>query len=240
MITVILNGYRRPQNLKLQVNALKKQTVPPKEIWLWINYHADFRVSENDLIGIDKICNSNHNWKYLGRFAMAMLAQTEFVALFDDDTIPGSRWFENCLDTYKKKKGVLGGVGLIQHNDTEYMSHTRYGWPNPNEEIKQVDLVGHAWFVNKRDLQYIWREEPVTYETAEDMHLSYTCQKFGGIDTYVPPHPKSDREMHSSLFGYELGVDHTTPSVTDHSNFFSLRDHCLQQYVNRGWQLRCF
>jgi hypothetical protein len=100
---------------------------------------------------------------------MAMLAQTDFVALFDDDTVPGTEWFENCLNTYKETYGILGGVGLRQHNAERYMDHTRFGWPSNNEATVEVDLVGHAWFINKKDLKYIWMEEPVTYETAEDI-----------------------------------------------------------------------
>ena len=41
-ITTILNGYRRPNNLPLQIKSLRNQTCPPDEIWLWINYHEDF------------------------------------------------------------------------------------------------------------------------------------------------------------------------------------------------------
>ena len=237
-ITAILNGYRRPQNIPLQINALRNQTVVPDEIWLWRNHHEDWNADGIDLSGI-KVCESNHNWKYLGRFAMAMLAQTDFVALFDDDTVPGTEWFENCLNTYEETHGVLGGVGLRQHNTERYMEHTRFGWPSNNEEIVEVDLVGHAWFINKKDLKYIWMEEPVTYETAEDMHLSYTAQKYGGVKTYVPPHPIWNREMSSSLYGYELGVDDKTDSVINHGKFFNQRDECVQGYVQRGWQLLC-
>ena len=67
--TVILNGYRRPANLALQVESIKKQTVPPDQIWLWINYHEDFDEGTIDLtsLGIDRICKNDYNWKYFGR-----------------------------------------------------------------------------------------------------------------------------------------------------------------------------
>ena len=41
-VTAIVNGYRRPNNLPIQVEALRNQTNPPDEIWLWMNYHEDF------------------------------------------------------------------------------------------------------------------------------------------------------------------------------------------------------
>jgi hypothetical protein len=238
-ITVILNAYRRPHTIAKQIQSIQSQSIKPDEIWLWRNFHEDFKLDISEIDGIDKYCDSNYNWKYFGRFAFAMLAQTEFVAFFDDDTIPGNNWFKNCIDNFNKKAGVLGGVGLIQKDQKNYMNHTRYGWPSLNEETVRVDLVGHAWFVHRDFLRSIWLEPPATFETAEDMHLSYCCQKYLNIDTFVPPHPKSDSSMSSSLFGYELGVDSTTDSVTNHGDFFKLRDSCLQEYVKRGWKLIC-
>ena len=238
-ITVILNGYRRPDNLALQVEAIKKQTSSAAEIWLWINYHEDFDKSDSEILslGIDKICRSNHKWKYMGRFSLAMLAQTDFVALFDDDTIPGEQWFENCLETYEDSPGILGGVGLHLQSKENYMDHVRFGWPSCNEETMEVDLVGHAWFVNRDDLKYAWMERPYTWDTGEDIHFSAMAQKYGKIKTYVPPHPALERAKSSSLFGYELGVDDKTESVTNHNLFFSLRDRCIQHYTQNGWSL---
>ena len=66
-VTAILNGYRRPNNLPLQVESLRNQTQPPNEIWLWMNYHEDFDLEKQyhlESLGIDKICYNDHNWKY--------------------------------------------------------------------------------------------------------------------------------------------------------------------------------
>ncbi len=243
-ITVILNAYRRPKILQHQINYILNQSIKPNEIWLWQNYHPEWSITENSEIskinGIDRYVISNYNWKYLGRFSLAMLAQTDYVALFDDDTIPGVDWFKNCIDTLNDTpNSVLGGVGLIHNNTRQYMNHSRVGWPSNNANIEKVDLIGHAWFVPRKYLKYLWYEDPVTLETAEDMHLCYTLQKYGNIQAVVPPHPANNKNMHSSLFGYELGVDHTTPSVNSQAAFFSLRDYCLQEYCKRGWKLLC-
>jgi hypothetical protein len=234
-ITVILNGYRRPKNLPMQIEAIKNQTVKPDNIWLWINHHEDFYEEPIDY-DVDRIVKNDHNWKYFGRFSLAMLAQTDFVALFDDDTIPGNRWFENCLESYSEREAIIGGVGLQLNSKENYMDHERFGWPSHNEEITDVDLVGHAWFIHKAHLKYIWEEEPYTWETGEDIHLSAMAQLYGAIPTIVPPHPALEKEKSSSLYGYELGVDDKTESVTGQQQFFSLRDKCVQHYVSRGWR----
>ena len=119
-ITAVMNVYRRTKYFQEQVEAILNQSIKPKEIMIWINYHEDNQNFIND--ELDTILESydydgfrtfrcNHNWKYHGRFAGAQLAQSEYVCVFDDDTIPGSRWFENCLKTMRIKNGMMGAVG---------------------------------------------------------------------------------------------------------------------------------
>ena len=68
-------------------------------------------------------------------------------------------------------------------------------------------LFEKEWFFEKEWLKYLWMEKPFTWENGEDIQFSYMAQKYGGIMTYCPPHPESDIDMHSSLYGYEMGVD---------------------------------
>ena len=42
MVTVILNGYKRSSHFEKQLNAIKTQTLRPKEIMLWQNKGDDF------------------------------------------------------------------------------------------------------------------------------------------------------------------------------------------------------
>ena len=237
-ITVILNSYRRPYNLKMQIEALKSQTIAPKEIWLWVNAHEDNKDFDYSGLGLDKVFNNDFNWKFYGRFAGALLVDTEYVAIFDDDTIPGSKWFENCLNTMKTHEGILGSAGILL-NDKFYVQHDRCGWPTRNEETTEVDLVGHAWFFKRDWLQYLWKEKPPTWDNAEDIQFAYSAQKYGNIKTFCPPHPPEDREMHGSILGNELGIDNkatSTNSAVSHQQFFSERDFCVQYALKNGWK----
>ena len=237
-ITVILNSYRRPYNLKMQIEALKAQTIKPKEIWLWVNAHEDNKNFDYSDLEFDKVFNNDYNWKFYGRFAGALLADTEYVAIFDDDTVPGSKWFENCLNTMKTHEGILGSAGILL-NDKFYVQHDRCGWPTHNKETTEVDLVGHAWFFKRDWLQYLWKEKPPTWDNAEDIQFAYSAQKYGNIKTYCPPHPPEDREMHGSILGNELGIDNkatSTNSAVSHQQFFSERDFCVQHALKNGWK----
>ncbi len=235
-ITVILNCYRRPEYLKEQIKSIREQTVKPKEIWLWVNYHEDNKDINFDNFDIDRVIKNDYNWKFYGRFAGAMLSDSKFIALFDDDTIPGKKWFQNCLDTMKTNEGILGGAGVIL-NGEKYTGHDRFGWSSRNEKIVEVDLVGHAWFFKQEWLKYLWMDKPFTWENGEDIQFSYCAQRFGGIKTYCPPHPKYDKELFSSLKGYELGVDDkATSKARNHKIFYPQRDACVKNAIKNGWK----
>jgi glycosyltransferase involved in cell wall biosynthesis len=243
-ITVILNRYRRPHYYEEQVKAIENQTIKPKEIWVWDNGHEDSAAVEYycDPSGehtlVTKAVTSTHNFKYHGRFALGLLARTKFVAFFDDDTIPGSKWFENCLNCYKEKPGIYGGVGVRLYSKN-YMDHDRTGWPGTNVEIEEADLVGHAWFMSRRDLCYLWQDVPISLDNAEDIQLSYFAQKFGGVKTYCPPHPTSDLAMWSSLKPFLYGVDNVASSnntIKPFGEFVSERDYVVAKCLEGGWK----
>ena len=237
-ITVILNCYRRPYNLKMQIEAIRNQTVPPKNIWLWVNDHSDNHGFDYSDLGIDRIFLNDFNWKFYGRFAAALLCDTDYVAIFDDDTVPGERWFENCFSTMKEKPGILGSAGVIL-NSQRYMDHRRSGWAAKNDDIEKVDLVGHAWFFKRDWLKYLWREKPPTWDNGEDIQFSYSAQRYGGIQTYCPPHPKNDKSLHGSILGNELGIDSKATSNNNevtHEQFFSERDQCVYYALQNGWK----
>ena len=237
-ITVILNSYRRPYNLKRQIEAIRSQIVGCKEIWLWVNDHEDNHDFDYSELGLDKIFHNNHNWKFYGRFAGALLADTEYIAIFDDDTIPGNLWFKNCLDTMETHEGILGSAGIIL-NDYHYVKHDRCGWPTQNPATEEVDLVGHAWFFKREWLQYLWKEKPPTWDNGEDIQFAYSAKTYGGIKTFCPPHPPDNKEMHGSTLGNELGIDSKATSnnnETTHQQFFSERDMCVIHGIKNGWE----
>lgn len=237
-ITAILNLYRRPNNLKTQIASIRKQTKQPKEVWVWKNHHQDNADVDLSTFDLDKRFDNDYNWKFYGRFAAAMLATTEYVAIFDDDTIPGNKWFENCLDTIKDVNGILGSAGVILKSD-KYINHDRCGWPTQNKKITRVDLVGHAWFFKREWLKYLWMESPATWDNGEDIHFSYLAQKYGNIETFCPPHPPADKMLHGSLLGMKLGTDAVATSnniTVSHQQFFSERDLCVRNSLNGGWK----
>lgn len=247
-VSVVLNGFRRPHTLKEQLEALKYQSRPVKEILYWQNTHPGV---EYDQVSINKTHNSisSQNFGVWSRFAYALNCSSDYVLILDDDTIPAPNWIDNCFETHKTHPGLLGGVGLrfadkgYNLDTTEDGIRKRYGWCNEpgivgnNEEVIEVDIVGHSWFFKKDLLCTFWRELPQNdwlLVAGEDIHFSAMVQKYTDMKTYVPPHPKNDRSMWSSTRGSELGSDdvatwrvYGTPHMAN----------ALTYYVDNGFEL---
>ena len=236
-ITTILNCYRRPYYLKEQLEAIRNQTSKSDEVWLWVNHHEDNKDWDFKDYGFDKIVRSDHNFKFHGRFALANLIRTRYVSIFDDDTVPGVNWYTNCLNVMNEKgPSILGGVGLIFNSNT-YWEHRREGWPSENQATVEVDLVGHAWFFPRQILGTFWLQ-PISLDNCEDLQLSYFAQKYAGIKTYCPPHPKEDKSMWSSLKAWEMGVDSKASSngAIPQNEFYPQREACLKFALVNGWK----
>lgn len=235
MITVILNCYKRPQYLQEQIEAIKAQTISAEDIWIWSNKPENQNQQDLSHLGVKTVV-CNHNFKFHGRFALGLLAKTKYVAFFDDDTIPGNKWFENCINTINQGyNGILGATGVVLQGDY-YTPNTKVGWNGrKNDQPQEVDLVGHAWFMEKNHLRYLWYEDPVSWDNGEDMQLSYQSQKYGGIKTYVPPHPPSDLSLWGSTKGIKYGDDINASWRT--SNHTPLRNSIVKQQIKQGWKI---
>lgn len=236
-ITVILTAYRRAEYLAEQIKALRAQTIAPDEIWVWSNR------SEDDLLDIsalaDRVVVANTNFLFWGRFALASLVRTEYVAFFDDDILPQPRWFENCLNTIENgHDGILGGSGVLLPADGGYSSKNKAGWNGAqNSDVTEVDLVGHAWFMRKAYVRYMWIEEPEFWDNGEDIHLSYMALKHGGIKTLVPPHPEDDQSLWCCRpdFGKAVGrLKVATYQTQDHRG---TRSAIVDKYRADGWKI---
>lgn len=247
-LTVVLNGYKR-NNLKEQVSAIKNQTVSVEEIFYWQNTSPGFKYDEDTYCNLNSAL-SNYNYGVWARFAYALNSKTDYVCILDDDTIPGPKWLENCLDTHKKYPGLLGGIGLRFKNENYELDiddngkYTRYGWDNNpqcvgnNMDTVEVDIVGHSWFFSRDLLSVFWRELPEKHWSmlcGEDIHFSYMIQKYTNLKTYVPPHPPNEKSMWSSLKAIEYGADqHATAYLTLQSGEMK---RYLKHCVDSGFKL---
>jgi len=235
-ITVILTLYKRSEYLPAQIEAIRNQSVPPKEIWIWCN-SSDVLIPDMSHLA-DRVVVSNSNWKFWGRFSLASMVRTRYVAIFDDDILPERDWFKNCLQTYQSVDGILGGSGVVLPETGGYSSKHKVGWNGHHlQKPKEVDLVGHAWFVKKAYIKYLWFEEPVSWENGEDIHFSYMVLKHAGLGTWVPPHPDSSPSLWSCRPGFGKAVGRTNSATFKSAGHHSVRDEIVMSYRIDGWQV---
>ena len=240
-ITAILNFYKRPHVLHEQLHALRTQTHPPSQIIIWKNFAEGYEFPEDvrsdpDII----IVECNRNMGVWARFAAALLANTEYICVFDDDTIPGCKWFYNCLDTMRRVNGLLGTIGMIfNKNAQKYNSFgPRIGWDGPSFDIREVDMVCHSWFFRRAWLPQLFTIVPdynMMFRAGEDMGLSFAFQQIG-IKTYVPAHPAGDFDMFGSHPGLarKYGVEEVGISMDPESE--RLFNDMFQFYKKRGFK----
>lgn len=220
-ITAIVNIFRRINTLEEQINAIKNQSIPPKSIIIWNNGNRDINLNKYKNDPFYKVFDTNYNSGVWSRFIISQIADTEYVCIFDDDTIPGHNWFKNCLNCMEEKEALYGTIGVIFKDSGEYEHYRRYGWDchnsGNNEVSTPVDIVGHSWFFKKDWISYFVREPPKVNEyfsVGEDMTFSFMLQKYANIPTYVPPHPSNDLSLFGSIpkTAWEYGCDGNTGS----------------------------
>jgi len=224
-ISVILTAWNRPQYLDEQVQAILGQTVAPHEIVLWYNKPSKrlglfSRKLSFKFAGADRVKKivCDFNFGIFPRFCMVPCLEGEYVCVFDDDTIPGKRWFENCLHYVDADKCVLGTIGLRYLAFDKGRVETekpRMGWEACNKSLEFVDIVGHAWLFRKAWIKHFWEEPPLLLTFGEDIHL---CSMFArhGIRAACPPHPVDDKSLWGST-APERGLDKVAISSKDRS-----------------------
>ena len=233
-VSCLITSWKRQATLAQQIEAVKNQSVKPVETVVWQNHVDDRPIDEVALAGVTHV-RSNKNWGVWPRFLFAMEFSTEYVCIFDDDTIPGSKWLENCLTTIQSHNGLLGSIGVWFPKGTR-LPHHRAGWATHNEQVRQVDIVGHSWFFRRKWLRHYALEPRMGGRTwGEDYHFSVAIQKHLGLGTYVPPQPKDKPEMSGSLRGYELG---SGPDSLWEGNIKFQADKITEShnlYLKAGW-----
>jgi hypothetical protein len=189
-IGVLLTSHKRPHTLRPQLAAIDAQTVKPDDVIIW---HNDGGVQPDaEAMRGRKVVAANFNSGVWARFSAALwLLPYEFIVVLDDDTIPGSRWLETCLDHYESKPALLGVNGVTfgagkRENRLYYGTNSATDRGGPR---KSVDIVGHGFFVHESILRQACQQVSMVelFSAGEDYHLAFSAQKLG-LHTDVPCH----------------------------------------------------
>ncbi|KAG8060650.1 hypothetical protein GUJ93_ZPchr0002g26203 [Zizania palustris] len=214
-VTVILNHFKR-RTLCAQLDTLRRQTLPFHRAWVLAfgspNEAALRRIVESYNDSRISFVSSGYDFKYYGRFQMALQAESDFVYVLDDDMIPGTRMLEilsHVGGTDKYRNAVLGSIGRVlpfRQKDFTFPSYRKFRskeaglyLPDPAydiivDRIVQVDFLSSSWFLAANLVKALFIETPFTFMTGEDLHLSYQLQKYMGAGSFVLPVDPADKE----------------------------------------------
>jgi hypothetical protein len=236
LYSVIIGVYAGEANVRQIFKALQHQTIPPYEIVIWANRKLSPEMHENCEQWRVSIIESTRNFGCFARFSAAGLLSSDYIMVFDDDTVPGPGWAMNCFATIDRLKGnaILGTRGIIL-NGTAYHPFTATGIDTGNDHTTECDLVGHSWFFCRKDMHFMFDRAPCTWKTGEDIHFSANA-KMAGIRTYCPPHPLSNKAVWGSTqrqLGNAPGRISTLQSGKAH---FGERGNVVRYWISKGWK----
>ena len=247
-VTVILNVYKRINIFETQLQAVINQTIKPKEIWVCIfasPYEKDFLAILTKYPQV-KVIRSDINFKFYGRFQLALQATTPYVCFYDDDRFPRENNLKFYLELVQKKefeKAILGQWGWMLHEpeykddeiiaEWEYHPHYQNSWWISSNSTRagrafKVDYLCGHWFTHRDTLFSIFREVDIDFSTGEDMRLSILAYKHHGIESYCC-YPLSGSEL----------IEHNEGNVqgsTDVNNL-KVRSRMIKDYLYDDYQL---
>ena len=239
-VGVILTVYKR-NHYNHQLFSIMSQSILPKVIYIWQNEsHVEVSLDQNLVnfaesknVKIHHVHSKSKNTKFHGRFTLPLIMDTEYVAVFDDDTIPGKRWFENCIEKLHDYNAIVGANGrTITAPGGSTSVEIGYGDGAPVEETRIVDFVGHCWFIKREWIHHMWSFPPNTFDNGEDIHLAASCAIRAGIRCVIPRQSHEDMDFWGDT-RTDLGFDeHATWRKPDHA---PVRESVKEYWIKLGW-----
>lgn len=242
-ITVVFTVYKRPQTLLKQLEAITKQSIRPDELILFQDKvrSGDPIILEKSLLErFDKVKIASSNQGVWGRFKYAKDHATgDYICILDDDTIPGRKWLETCLDLSSEREAVYASLGirLTKGGKYPFSDFYRIGWCSANKRSEAVDFAGHSWFFKRECLDWMFEEtESVqAIKTAgEDMGLSFAAYRHG-IPTMITPHPLKDFSVWGSMPNEAVEYGNDTAATGINGNYENMNT-ALRLYEEMGWK----
>lgn len=245
-ITAVMTLYKRPDVLLKQLEALENQTIKPDEIILFQDaiencvYKID--LMEEIKKRFNHVSIQDKNVGVWGRFEFAQrTAKSDYVCIFDDDTIPGKKWFENCYMHMQQHEGIYVCIGIGLHDKADYPfgGYYRVGWAAPAQENIEVDFGGHSWFVKKEYLDVMFAgnsEFKKKYKyVGEDAYLSFINHKENGVKTIVPIHYQENMELWGSLPECARKYGEDLNAISSSRESFNMMHRAIQELEAAGW-----
>jgi hypothetical protein len=250
-LTVIINGYARPEYLPLVWEGIQYQTRRPYETWIIQNSPqgrcpVPRKFFEEARRFHTKIIDSDLNHGCWFRFLVAALyCRTRYVAIYDDDALSGRLALEAAVSDLSRTPGIYGCWGATFLNEPDgpsYWKRELAGWPAAQDHPVAVDFVGQMWVLETDWLKALFNYLPERLfatpdpgrECGEELLVSFVGQKLGR-QTFIYSIGREYNPRWASIQGIEMGGH---PAAMSQTGGLSQADYHLRLLRTLGWSLR--
>lgn len=233
-LTAILTVWKRP-TLARQLAALRAQTRPPAEVWI---YHCGTHTDPEPVVrSIDwarvNYVRSEHDLGFFGRFALATMVGTPLATVIDDDMMPGPGWIEHATAKHRHYGAVVSAQGCILPRRSTDPRNGMY--PASLGRVAQdimVDFGCCSWFFRSEWARLLWTVPPIHLRNAEDMHFA-AALALRGIRTMVP---QQEPPHTTANLAPDIGHDEHA-AYLDRERYAIERNVTLNHLRALGWKL---
>tara|TARA_B100001094_G_C18193474_1_gene808916 strand:+ start:3853 stop:4683 length:831 start_codon:yes stop_codon:yes gene_type:complete len=195
-VTVILNFFNKPVDmLDMLMKDLQNQSIQPKYIWgCFLGCKDDTLIDAflkwKDVFEHLYYIKSDYNFKYIGRYQLALTAPTDYVIVLDDDRFPKMDFIKKTRDILSKKECIIGQYGWVL-NEKNMDINGLFVFPNwmVNRKFKglyynynEIDLYSTNLVNLKSELTMPkdYAKNYLKYDSEDDslLHIDYLC---GGL-----------------------------------------------------------
>lgn len=229
-VDVVLTRFRR-ETLASQIKSIESQSLRPASVTVFQNTKflrsMPRRYARQ---GYHSVINSI-NTLHFGRFAFALNLQSEFIAILDDDIVPG----KDCLSSFVSQVCEFGAIVGANGRIADRNPHRDNLYQPPDVGIRAepvlADFVGHMWVFRREVLFDMFGVRPWTMLTGEDMHLCFSAKLQSGTRSIVGAQTTYDELSDTAM--NRLAVDrHASHLQPQHS----LRPDIEAYFENLGVQ----
>jgi glycosyltransferase involved in cell wall biosynthesis len=243
--SAIITMWKRVDYLAEQLAAIRKQSIAPLEIIIILNENHISESKVRAIAGPDaRVIRSDINSLY-ARWALAYVAQGNYVSVFDDDAIPGELWIANAMRACDRYHALVGPSGRI-HNSNGHQGYFKSVVPQCDpaddklidcgETDVYCDWVCNAYFFKREWVGYALGD--VRYldssKTFDDIQLATSLWLHGGIRCVTPMQPAHDTRLHGHLKP-KYGNDAHAVWKTNQDQHFSARKSYIESLVVQGY-----
>jgi UDP-N-acetylglucosamine 2-epimerase (non-hydrolysing) len=246
-VTVVLNAFKRdPRLLERQIELLEAQTMRPASIVVWQNEnHVDLSGVLTKHPQVKHVHSKHWNMRFHGRFLLALMIDTEFVAYADDDAMPGKNWLRTATNLVQRENSLVGTEcrtfewPAVMNPSTPYLKVHEF--VEPRGEGQPVDFVGHWWVMKSAWSHWIWSMPHPSFYSAEDASISALLQMRGNIGTYCyrkKGRPTDDQpELNLDSVVSDKSITNRAENVASwrDPNAQTIRMQIFRYWLRQGW-----